>query len=266
MLALLMRVKLDVHLLLFLIILLTGKFYPEYHTSTNGGNSFPYTITGSFNGSDSTTLNSSIWNQFSADPNSYRRNIYKYIITVTVPANSNSLIAYPIGNYIGTLTLNWYTGFNFLGFASCSNIAPYEQGTINLNANYIVPSLCQISSTSDINFGNIFDIGTSSKNYDSQGAISTICNSGTPYTVYLGDGNHRIPNSYRQMVNNGNYIPYQLYQDRNYSTVWDNLDGISNIASGIAQTNIVYGRIPSNQNIASMPGTYTDSVIVNVKY
>ncbi|ESK37306.1 hypothetical protein P256_02361 [Acinetobacter nectaris CIP 110549] len=236
------------------------------NTSTNRGNSFPYTVNASFSGGDSTTLNSSIWSQFSADPNSYRRNIYKYSITVTVPANSNSLIAYPIGSYIGTLTLNWYTGTSLFGFLSCSDMTPYEQGTINLTADYIVPPLCQISSTSDINFGNIFDIGTSSKNYDAQGAISTICNSGTPYTIYLGDGNSRIPNSYRQMANNGNYIPYQLYQDSNYSTVWDSLNGISNIGIGTAQTNVVYGRIPNHQKIASIPATYTDNVIVNVNY
>ena len=36
-------------------------------------------------------------------------------------------------------------------------------------ANYVVPSLCQIDSTSNVDFGNINDIGKTTRDYTAQG-------------------------------------------------------------------------------------------------
>ncbi|MFX9366515.1 spore coat protein U domain-containing protein, partial [Acinetobacter baumannii] len=77
--------------------------------------------------------------------------------------------------------------------------------------NYVVPSFCQLDSTSNVDFGNISDIGTTSRDYTAQGAINATCNNGTPYSIYLGDGNNRISGGFRRMTNGSSqYIPYQL--------------------------------------------------------
>lgn len=94
----------------------------------------------------------------------------------------------------------------------------------------MVPSLCQLNSTSTVDFGNINDIGTTKRDYTAQGAVNTTCNYGTPYSIYLGDGNHRIAGGFRRMIHDNNdYIPYQLYKDSNYSTVWDATGGVTNV-------------------------------------
>ncbi|MFX9877834.1 spore coat protein U domain-containing protein, partial [Acinetobacter baumannii] len=91
---------------------------------------------------------------------------------------------------------------------------------------FVVPTLCQLNSTSNVDFGNINDIGTASRDYTTQGAVNTTCNYGTPYTIYLGDGNNRISGGFRRMANSNNeFIPYQLYKDAAYSSVWDATGG-----------------------------------------
>lgn len=77
------------------------------------------------------------------------------------------------------------------------------------------------------------------------------------------------------MINSNNeFIPYQLYKDSNYSTVWDATGGVTNVGeqgslktgTGSAQTTTVYGKIPQGTAIASRPGVYSDSVVVTVTY
>ncbi|MFX7152150.1 spore coat protein U domain-containing protein, partial [Acinetobacter baumannii] len=76
-------------------------------------------------------------------------------------------------------------------------------------------------------FGNINDIGKTTHDYTAQGVVNTTCNNGLPYSIYLGDGNNRIAGGFRQMTNgSGQYIPYQLYQNSNYSAVWDTTGGV----------------------------------------
>ena len=51
-----------------------------------------------------------------------------------------------------------------------------------------MPSLCQIDSTSNVDFGNINDIGKTTRDYTAQGVVNTTCNNGLPYSIYLGMG------------------------------------------------------------------------------
>lgn len=139
-----------------------------------------------------------------------------------------------------------------------------------------IESFCQLDSTSNVDFGNISDIGTTSRDYTAQGAINATCNNGTPYSIYLGDGNNRISGGFRRMTNGSSqYIPYQLYKDTAYSTVWDTTGGItavggsggvSKTGSGTSQISNVYGKIPQGTAISSTPGNYSDSIVVTVTY
>ena len=165
---------------------------------------------------------------------------------------------------------------DLLGLSCGDLIGGWDSGDTLLTANFVVPSLCQLNSTSTVDFGNINDISITKRDYTAQGAVNATCNYGTPYSIYLGDGNNRITGGFRRMINsNSEFIPYQLYKDSNYSTVWDATGGVTNVGgaggvsktgSGIAQSTPVYGKIPQGTSIASRPGSYSDSVVVTVTY
>jgi len=165
---------------------------------------------------------------------------------------------------------------DLLAVLCLGDLLSWDSGNVTLTANFVVPSMCQLNSTSTVDFSNINDISTTKRDYTAQGAVNSTCNYGTPYSIYLGDGNNRIAGGFRRMTNGNNeYIPYQLYKDSNYSTVWDATGGVTNIGgaggvsgtgTGSAQSTPVYGKIPQGTSIASTPGSYSDSVVVTVTY
>ncbi len=244
--------------------------------TTNAINSvsLPYTVTATVGGAGSSTTNqtSNVW--YGPVATVASNNIVSYSVNIKVPARTGSLIAYPQGTYTASVRLYW--DMDLLGLSCGDLLGGWDSGDTLLTANFVVPSLCQLNSTSTVDFGNINDIGMTKRDYTAQGAVNTTCNFGTPYSIYLGDGNNRIAGSFRRMTNSNNeFIPYQLYKDSNYSTVWDATGGVTNVGgtggvsktgTGSAQTTTVYGKIPQGTAIASRPGVYSDSVVVTVTY
>ncbi|MFW1762456.1 spore coat U domain-containing protein [Acinetobacter calcoaceticus] len=244
--------------------------------TTNAINSvsLPYTVTATVGGAGSSTTNqtSNVW--YGPVVTLASNNILNYSVNVKVPARTGSLIAYPQGTYTATVQLFW--DMDLLAVLCLGDLLSWDSGNVTLTANFVVPSLCQLNSTSTVDFGNINDISTTKHDYTAQGAVNSTCNFGTPYSIYLGDGNNRISGGFRRMTNGNNeFIPYQLYKDSNYSTVWDTTGGVTNVGgsggvsktgSGSAQTTTVYGKIPQGTSIASTPGNYSDSVVVTVTY
>ncbi|WP_407324332.1 spore coat U domain-containing protein [Acinetobacter pittii] len=244
--------------------------------TTNAINSvsLPYTVTATVGGAGSSTTNqtSNVW--YGPVPTVASNNIVSYSVNIKVPARTGSLIAYPQGTYTASVRLYW--DMDLLGLSCGDLLGGWDSGDTLLTANFVVPSLCQLNSTSTVDFGNINDIGTTKRDYTAQGAVNTTCNFGTPYSIYLGDGNNRIAGGFRRMINSNNeFIPYQLYKDSNYSTVWDATGGVTNVGgtggvsktgTGSAQTTTVYGKIPQGTAIASRPSVYSDSVVVTVTY
>ncbi|MFV5441778.1 spore coat U domain-containing protein [Acinetobacter oleivorans] len=244
--------------------------------TTNAINSvsLPYTVTATVGGAGSSTTNqtSNVW--YGPVVTLASNNILNYSVNVKVPARTGSLIAYPQGTYTATVQLFW--DMDLLAVLCLGDLLSWDSGNVTLTANFVVPSLCQLNSTSTVDFSNINDISTTSRDYTAQGAVNSTCNFGTPYSIYLGDGNNRISGGFRRMTNGNNeFIPYQLYKDSNYSTVWDTTGGVTNVGgsggvsktgSGSAQTTTVYGKIPQGTSIASTPGSYSDSVVVTVTY
>ena len=243
-------------------------------TSANNSVSLPYTVTATVGGAGSSTTNqtSNVW--YGPVVTLASNNILSYSVNVKVPARTGSLIAYPQGTYTTTVQLFW--DMDILAALCLGDVISWSSGNVTLTANFVVPTLCQLNSTSTVDFGNINDIGITKRDYTTQGAVNTTCNSGTPYSIYLGDGNNRISGGFRRMANSNNeFIPYQLYKDSNYSSVWDATGGVASIGgaggvsgtgSGNAQTTTVYGKIPQGTTIASRPGSYSDSVVVTVTY
>lgn len=198
--------------------------------TTNAINSvsLPYTVTATVGGAGSSTTNqtSNVW--YGPVPTVASNNIVSYSVNIKVPARTGSLIAYPQGTYTASVRLYW--DMDLLGLSCGDLLGGWDSGDTLLTANFVVPSLCQLNSTSTVDFGNINDISTTSRDYTAQGAVNTTCNFGTPYSIYLGDGNNRIAGGFRRMINSNNeFIPYQLYKDSNYSTVWDATGGVTNV-------------------------------------
>ena len=243
-------------------------------TTANNNVTLPYTVTATVGGAGSSTTNqtSNVW--YGPVPTVASNNIVSYSVNIKVPARTGSLIAYPQGTYTASVRLYW--DMDLLGLSCGDLLGGWDSGDTLLTANFVVPSLCQLNSTSTVDFGDINDIGTTKRDYTAQGAVNTTCNFGTPYSIYLGDGNNRIAGGFRRMINSNNeFIPYQLYKDSNYSTVWDATGGVTNVGgtggvsktgTGSAQTTTVYGKIPQGTAIASRPGVYSDSVVVTVTY
>lgn len=243
-------------------------------TTANNSVTLPYTVTATVGGAGSSTTNqtSNVW--YGPVATVASNNIVSYSVNVKVPARTGSLIAYPKGTYTASVRLYW--DMDLLGLSCGDLIGGWDSGDALLTANFVVPSLCQLNSTSTVDFSNINDISTTKRDYTAQGAVNSTCNYGTPYSIYLGDGNNRIPGGFRRMTNGNNeYIPYQLYKDSNYSTVWDATGGVTNVGgaggvsgtgTGSAQSIPVYGKIPQGTSIASTPGNYSDSVVVTVTY
>lgn len=239
--------------------------------STNGNTPLPYSVSNlTIGGLTQSTINSGNWyyksNTFA--PN----NIVNYTITVNLPSLTG-LKVYPSGIYTGTLQLYMDMQGNS-GRCEGDNGGGWDSANKTLSFTIIIPEACQITSISDIDFGQINDIGKTSKDYTANGAVVTTCNSGTPYTIYLSNGNNRIASGNRQMANSNNYLPYQLYQDAAYSKVWDETGGTNTIngsggksliGTGGNQTTTIYGRIAKN-TILPPPNNYTDTVIVTTTY
>ena len=245
-------------------------------TNTNSSVSLPYTVTATVGGAGSSTTNqtSNVW--YGPVKTVASNNIISYSVNVKVPARTGSLIAYPKGTYTGTVQLFWDMQASSSTVCEGNSGGGWDSGNATITANYVVPSLCQLDSTSNVDFGNINDIGTTSRDYTAQGAVNTTCNNGTSYSIYLGDGNNRIADGFRRMTNGSSqYIPYQLYQDSTYSTVWDTTGGVaavggsggvSKTGSGNAQNTNVYGKIPQGTTISTTPGNYSDTIVVTVTY
>ncbi|NUG52157.1 Csu type fimbrial protein [Acinetobacter lactucae] len=245
-------------------------------TNTINSVSLPYTVTATVGGAGSSTTNqtSNVW--YGPVRTVASNNIISYSVNVKVPARTGALIAYPKGTYTATIQLFWDMQASSSTVCEGDSGGGWDSGNTTIAANYIVPSLCQLDSTSNVDFGNINDIGTTRRDYIAQGAVNSTCNNGTPYSIYLGDGNNRIIGGFRRMTNGGSqYIPYQLYKDSNYSTVWDTTGGVSSVGgtggvsktgSGSTQSTNVYGKIPQGSSISMTPGNYSDTIVVTVTY
>lgn len=246
-------------------------------TSVNNSVSLPYTVTATVGGVGSSTTNqtSNVWSG-PAKTVASNNNIINYLVTVKVPARTGSPMIYPKGTYIGTVQLFWDMQASSSTVCEGDSGGGWDSGSATMTANYVVPSLCQLDSTSNVDFGNINDIGSTSRDYTAQGAVNTTCNNGMPYSLYLGDGNNRVAGGFRQMTNGSSqYIPYQLYQNSTYSKVWDTTGGVaavggsggvSKTGSGSAQSTNVYGKIPQGTTISTTPGNYSDTIVVTVTY
>ncbi|WP_049614042.1 Csu type fimbrial protein [Yersinia pekkanenii] len=99
----------------------------------------------------------------------------------------------------------------------------------------------------------------------SNGAISIQCSKGTTFHVLLNGGQSGSTASrYLAGGPSGQHVNYNLYTDAAHSQIWDNLTGVSQVASGHVVVIPVYGLVFAQPTPAV--GTYTDTVQVTVNW
>ncbi|MEK1886046.1 MAG: spore coat U domain-containing protein [Phyllobacterium sp.] len=144
----------------------------------------------------------------------------------------------------------------------CGNDTATAQFKITVH----VESNCNLNVASDLDFGRHVAIN---EDVRGRGLINVRCTRSTPYSIKLGS---REANGQRFMTIGSArgagkaQIPYELYQDSSYSTIWDAVKSVpSGEGNGGEQSIPVYGLV--RRQAQSFPqGIYTDIVPVILEY
>lgn len=123
------------------------------------------------------------------------------------------------------------------------------------------------TSFGTLNFGqaSVLNIPIAVTGQGNTGAISVQCSKNTSFTVLLSAGQSgNVSNRYLAGGPASQHVNYNLYTDAAHSHIWDNVVGVSQVATGQTVTLPVYGLIP----IQSTPavGVYTDTIQVTVNW
>ncbi|WP_174847551.1 Csu type fimbrial protein [Yersinia artesiana] len=146
--------------------------------------------------------------------------------------------------------------------------------TANITVNATLLSTCiagtTVSGTTSfgtLNFGTATVLSTpiAVTGQANAGAISVQCSKNTSFTVLLSAGQSGSVSS-RYLVGGptNQHVNYNLYTDSAHSHIWDNIVGISQVASGQPVILPVYGLIPIQSTPAA--GIYTDTIQVTVNW
>ena len=159
--------------------------------------------------------------------------------------------------------------FSGAAFFSAEAFAGTATGTLTVSAT--VSSSCAVSSGGGtLSFGAYDPVNANANTALTQsGTFQVQCTNGTTATILLGQGSNPSSGStdalpLRNMTNGNSTLQYQLYTTAGRTVVWDNAIGVSQLATGMAQTITVYGSVLAGQNVP--PGNYTDVVVISVNY
>lgn len=133
-----------------------------------------------------------------------------------------------------------------------------------------------VAGNCSFNINNI-DFGTYVQNTEmtlAANVISVNCSTGTTYTITLNNGSN-VSGVQRRMNNAGVYIPYQLYTDNTYSTIWNGTQigttqgvgqptGTGTAGTGSATAHTIYAK--TQAVTASRSGDYTDLITATINY
>ncbi|MEO8103249.1 MAG: spore coat U domain-containing protein [Betaproteobacteria bacterium] len=121
---------------------------------------------------------------------------------------------------------------------------------------------------SPVLFGNYN--GISGAALDAVAIVSPTCTVGTAYSIDLsaGLGNDATHTTRKLTGPDGAALAYSIYTDISRTTVWGNgTAGTATplgVGAGVAQSVMMYGRVPAAQS--SMVGSYADTITVTVAY
>ncbi|MDA8741415.1 spore coat U domain-containing protein [Amylibacter sp.] len=158
-----------------------------------------------------------------------------------------------------------------LGFTILSTQSHADTGTSNMSVSATVEHSCSMN-ISPMTFG-VYDgvVANTSAALDAMATVISSCTSGAAALITMNAGNSAGSGSddvpVRRMTSEaGDYLVYQVYSDVSRKTVWGDTTptGVALTGTGLPQSNIVYGSIPSAQMVPE--GDYSDQIVVTITY
>ena len=146
-----------------------------------------------------------------------------------------------------------------------------DRATVMMNVSVIVKHSCSINSN-PMTFGT-YDgvVANASSALNATATVISTCTSGAAALITMNAGNSAGSGSddvpVRRMSSEaGDYLVYQVYSDVSRKTVWGNTvpTGVALAGTGLPQSHIVYGSIPSAQMVPE--GDYSDQIVVTITY
>lgn len=173
-------------------------------------------------------------------------------------AGANSMVSFNV-NY----------GGGSPALCGASNSGPSFPFTVT--ATVVKQCTVTAGAASNINLGSVPSTAT---NITGNNSISVSCTSTTPYYIGLAPNSTSSTTGAGTMSGtisgNTDKVPYQLYSNATYSSVWGNTatstsvgNGVASTGTGSAQSIPVYAKAPGANYT---PDSYSDTVTVNVNY
>lgn len=146
-------------------------------------------------------------------------------------------------------------------FSTIAYTQKNENPSFNFKVQLTVTERCEIQSgqTQTIDFGSI---QRSTNNVVSSGSINISCTQDTPYAIAL-HSDKTLKNTQDSSIQ----VPYQLYQDTSFKTVWGNSsqENFTSTGTGSDQKFRIWAKI--NENATNVPaGVYNDMVVAKITY
>lgn len=147
--------------------------------------------------------------------------------------------------------------------------------TQSLPVSASVVASCVISSVTGLAFGNYDPANVNATTaLNATGSIVVKCTKGDAVTVTLDQGQNAATGSTcaapsRRMKDSAtDYLPYNVYQNNGYSTVWGcattDQQGFTSATALTPTTLTVYGSIPAGQDVPI--NSYADTITVSVSF
>lgn len=173
------------------------------------------------------------------------------------------------GTYTGTITLNWSWRLCAVGIGA---LCIYDEGTATstVAVTMIISADC-ILSAPPLNFGSAAFVGS----FDPVVQSLTIrCSKDAAYSVGISDGQHYAGN--RRLSDGSNYIAYEIYYPQGSISRWgqagaerrSSAEATSNagVYSGTADQTFTYRASILSGQATPPPGTYTDTLTIDVQF
>lgn len=136
--------------------------------------------------------------------------------------------------------------------------------TGQFTAQITIEGECIVATTNTLNFGTT---GVLSENIDQTASFQVQCTNSTPYTVGLAGTGSGATTSVRKMTGSAGTVDYQMFSDPSRTVNWGDavtVDTVDGTGNGAPQSLTIYGRIIAQTT--PEPGTYTDTVTIEVTY
>lgn len=158
---------------------------------------------------------------------------------------------------------------SFVGSISAEELSATSQLSIEIQSACILDNGSGSSSFGVLDFGSHATIASAIDKASNigNGSIGFKCSPDLPYSIALDFGRNAGTSSQRLLLNNitGATVPYEIYQDPQYTQPWNVTNPVSGVGTGNQQWLMLYGRIPGNLATPAA-GIYSDQIGVTLTF